>query len=188
MRWEAFIYLALTCGLRRGELLNLRWQDLDLDGRLLRVTCRDDWQTKSGRNRVAFLDDHAAKLLEDLSALQAGQLRIEEHVFSSDQGGQWGQNLSRDFQWLVKRSGLAHFTLHDLRRTFCSALANANVQEALVQKLAGHASMATTLKYYTKVNLDAARQASQALPYLAEPPDPDSVRCANPAQNTRQVS
>lgn len=168
LRWEGFIYLALTCGLRRGELLNLRWQDVDVAGHIIRLTCRDEWQTKSGKNRVAFLDDHAACLLESIRQAQTEMRRLSPLIFVSDSGETWGYNLSRDFQWLVKRSELPYFTLHDLRRTFCSALANANVQEALVQKLAGHASMATTLKFYTKVSLEAARNATQALPYRIE--------------------
>ncbi len=189
LRWETFIYLAVTCGFRRGELLNLRWQDVDLPGLLIKLTCREEWQTKSGKNRVAFLDAHSVNLLESLRKQQAAKLRISEFVFVSEEGNRWGKNLSRDFQCLVIRSKLPHFTLHDLRRTFCSALANANVQEAVVQKLAGHASMTTTLQYYTRINLGTARQAAKALPYrVGQEPTESSILTGSSPEVRREVS
>jgi len=189
LRWETFIYLAVTCGFRRGELLNLRWQDVDLPGLLIKLTCREEWQTKSGKNRVAFLDAHSVNLLESLRKQQAAKLRISEFVFVSEEGNCWGKNLSRDFQCLVTRSKLPRFTLHDLRRTFCSALANANVQEAVVQKLAGHASMATTLQYYTRINLGTARQATKALPYrIGQEPTESSILTGSSPEVRREVS
>jgi integrase len=187
-RWEAFIYLAVTCGLRRGELVNLRWQDLDLEKYLVKIVNQECWRTKSGKNRAAFLDDHAVALFQKLRDATASRMRVSPYVFASDNGERWGSNLSRDFQWLVKRSGLCRFTLHDLRRTFCSALANANVQEAVVQQLAGHAAIATTLQYYTKITSDTARKAAQALPYRRGSTTPDSRNAGNTPDGMKDVS
>jgi Phage integrase family len=55
--------------------------------------------------------------------------------------------------------------MHDLRRTFVSHLAMAGVSAAVVQKLAGHASIATTVKHYTQIMPEALREAQSRLPF-----------------------
>ena len=54
----------------------------------------------------------------------------------------------------------------DFRRTFVSYLAMAGTNEAIVQRLAGHASIATTLKHYTHILPESLRQAQRSLPYV----------------------
>ena len=66
---------------------------------------------------------------------------------------------------MVRKAGIKRCTIHDLRRTFVSYLAMAGVNEAIVQKLAGHASMSTTLRHYTHIFPDSLRQAQRSLPY-----------------------
>jgi integrase len=67
----------------------------------------------------------------------------------------------------VKRAGIPRCTLHDLRRTFISHLAMAGVNEAVVKELAGHASISTTLRYYTRIMPQALRSAQARLPFDA---------------------
>jgi len=62
-------------------------------------------------------------------------------------------------------SGIERCTLHDLRRTFISHLAMAGVNEAVGQKLAGHAQLSTTLEHYTRIMPDALRSAQARLPF-----------------------
>jgi len=64
------------------------------------------------------------------------------------------------------RAEIRRCTFHDLRRTFVSHLAMAGVNEAVVQQLAGHTSMATTLKYHTGIMPEALRAAQVQLPYV----------------------
>ena len=66
---------------------------------------------------------------------------------------------------LQLRAGLTHCTLHDLRRTFCSYLAMNGVNEAIVQRLAGHVSITTTLNHYTDIFPEGHRSAQLSLPY-----------------------
>jgi integrase len=95
-------------------------------------------------------------------------------------------NVQRDFGQIVKRAGIPHCTPHDLRRTFVSQLAMAGVNQAIVQKLAGHASIQTTIKHYTGVMPEALRAAQGRLPYdnlLQDVSYPD--READSDQNTK---
>ncbi len=73
--------------------------------------------------------------------------------------------MQRDFARIVQEAGIAHCTLHDLRRTFVSHLAMAGVNAAVVQKLAGHASINTTVTYYTGILPSALRDAQARLPF-----------------------
>jgi integrase len=64
-----------------------------------------------------------------------------------------------------EQAGVKHCALHDLRRTFVSQLAMAGVNAAVVQKLAGHTSIATTVRYYTGVMPEALKAAQAKLPF-----------------------
>ena len=110
----------------------------------MKVVKREGWSTKSRKNRIVGIPPSAVNLLEEL--------RLDndfEYVFVTSTGQPWGDNVRRDFGRIVKRARIRHATLHDLRRTFVTHLAVAGENEAILQALAGHQSMDTTLKYYT---------------------------------------
>jgi len=157
-RWKTLVALAVTTGMRLGEMLSLHWADVDLESGTVWVRNRPGSPTKSRRNRVLALVPEVCELL--------GQLpRDGELVFHTRDGRQWGNNVQTGFRRIVKRAGIRYCTLHDLRRTFVSQLAMAGVNEAVVQKLAGHASMGTTLQYYTHIMPEALRVAQARLPF-----------------------
>ena len=160
LRWKAFIYLALTTGMRRGELCHLEWDDVDLASGVVTVQNKASWQTKSRKIRRLTLTPIAVRLLEELRLSPKGST-----VFQTRDGKPMVNNLSKSFGAIVKKAGIKHCTMHDLRRTFVSYLAMAGVNEAIVQKLAGHASISTTLKHYTHILPESLRRAQQSLPY-----------------------
>jgi integrase len=160
LRWRCFVCLALTTGLRRGELVNLEWDDVDLDEGMIRVRCKAGYRTKSGKNRGVPLISEVAPALRALRE-ESG----EGYVFGVGRGRRWRNTLSRPFAEIVRRAGIEPCTIHDLRKTFISHLANAGENQAVVQKLAGHASMATTLKHYTRILPETLRKAPAKLPY-----------------------
>lgn len=159
LTWKALVFTALTTGMRKGEIVHLAWDDVDLDGGLSHVRCKADHRTKSGRNRVLALVPAEVNLLRRLKLSQRG-----DYVFVNGAGTQMVNNLSREFGRVVAKAGIPRSTLHDLRRTFISHLAMAGVNEAVVQKLAGHASMDTTLRHYTRILPEAGRAAPARLP------------------------
>ena len=73
------------------------------------------------------------------------------------------QNRARHCRRIVEAAGINRCTVHDLRRTFCSDLAAAGVNQVVVQRLAGHASMATTAQYYQAVGDQTKRAAIRKL-------------------------
>jgi len=108
-------------------------------------------------------------------------------VFGGRDGPLRGDTVTRGFAEIVKKAGISRCTLHDLRRTFVSHLANAGVNAALVQQLAGHSAIATTVKYYTGVMPEALRAAQARLPFGAAIGGvPNSSRGADHAPDRRE--
>ena len=160
LQWKAFVFTALTTGLRSGELCWLEWDDIDFDAGILTVRNKDEHRTKSARNRALALVPSALEVLGRLRLKKAGRW-----VFQTREGNRFGSNYRRDFNEIVTKAGIKRCTVHDLRRTFISHLAMAGVNEAVVQKLAGHASIETTLKHYTRILPEAAWRAPLQLPW-----------------------
>jgi len=166
--FEALYVLAVTAGLRRGELLALRWDDLDLDRATLRVArsltrergryLLGDTKTKKGRRQVNLTH----RTVTVLGARRKCQL--EERVRYSGSHVDLGlifatatgsivspENLvKRSFRPLLKRAGLPETTrFHDLRHTCATILLGRSVHPKLVQELLGHATVAMTLDTYS---------------------------------------
>jgi integrase len=133
------VLVALYAGLRRGELLALRWGHVDLAHRLVTV---DAATAKSGKTRSIPLN---ATALAAFQGLYTGQTR-DEPVFLNF----YGQPLY-DPNWglrqAISRSGIAPCRLHDLRHTFASRLVQAGADLRSVQELMGHASLRDTERY-----------------------------------------
>lgn len=166
LRWRVLLYLAATTGMRIGELVHLRWEDVDLSGGAITVRCRDGFRTKSARNRTVPLSAEAVDGLTELRELG----EHAEWVFSCRNGARMGNDIHRTLASIRKDAGFSdvdRFTFHDLRRTFLSHLQMAGVSSAVAQKLAGHASITTTEKHYTRILPDALRAAPSRLPYVA---------------------
>jgi integrase len=144
--WRTLITLALRTGLRRGELLALRWQDVDLQvGKLLvrQNLVRGVFGTpKSGKSREVPLSAATVAMLTSHRHLR-GPL-----VFCNDLGGFWKvHQLRLALKVARKRAGLRHLGWHTLRHSFASHLAMRNVPLKAVQELLGHASIQMTMRY-----------------------------------------
>ena len=140
----------------------LTWEDLDLDAGVVYIACKEGHRTKSGKSRIAPLLPVVVEMLERLRMQAPG-----EWVFTNAWGNRLCNNIMRTFGRILKHAKVAHCTIHDLRRTCLSHLANEGVNEAIAQKIAGHASITTTLKHYTEIVPDAMRAAVNRLPYAA---------------------
>jgi integrase len=134
------VLLAVNTGLRRGELLQLRWQDLELKARLLTVRGPG---AKSGQTRHLPLNSEAVGLLELWRAACADS---RSFVFTGESGGPL-KDVKKAWTALVKRALIASFRFHDLRHTFASKLVMAGVDLNTVRELLGHSDIAMTLRY-----------------------------------------
>lgn len=127
------VQLALATGLRRTEQATLRRDDLDEARAILRVR-----SSKGHEDEFMPLHPQAVELLQ-----QALSRHREERVFP----GLQPISLSRRFARLCKRAGVRDLRWHDLRRTFCSRLAEAGVPREVIQELARHRSPQMTDRY-----------------------------------------
>jgi integrase len=133
--------------MRKGELLNLRWDDVDFVSDT--VTVRE---AKSGEGRRLPMSATARRALQTAGRLRGQHLKMRpvnqgsSHVFSAPQGG-FLMNLNRDWYRALKKSGPNDFRFHDLRHTFASRLVMAGVDLYRVQMLMGHKTPAMTLRY-----------------------------------------
>jgi integrase len=162
------IFLALTTGLRRGEILGLRWQDVDLDRAALAVRQSIE-QTKAGlrikepktkksRRNVAlpavmveWLRAHKRQQAEERLSLGLGKSKADL-VFTEMAGGIWPPDmLSRQFGNLVRAAGLRGVTFHGLRHTHITNLLKEGVHPKIASERAGHSSVAVTMDVYSHV-------------------------------------
>lgn len=183
-RLFAPVATAVTTGLRRGELLALRWKDLDLDGGYAMVKQSLE-QTSDGirfkvpktdrsRRRIA-LSSFTVEILKSHKALQAAQQLAlgpvysdHELVFARPDGTPWPpDSFSTAFAAFVRRSGLPHFRFHDLRHSHATQLLAQMVHPKVVSERLGHSKIGITLDTYSHVlpgmQEDAAKKVDVAL-------------------------
>ena len=179
-RLEALYIVAVTAGLRRGELQGLQWDDLDLDAGMLQVrrTCSEPKgghifeAPKSGKGRnvrltqsaVAALRMHRRRQLEE-RMYKADLWQEQGLVFPSTVGTPlWGGNLNRAFKATLQRAGLPKSTrFHDLRHTCATLLLKQGVNPKFVQELLGHADISLTLNVYSHVLPDMGNATADAM-------------------------
>ena len=186
-RLEALYVLALTTGMREGELLGLRWSDIDFDSDVLAVRqqvqrVRGQWlfsepKTAKGR-RVITLPESAVGALKRHRARQS-EVRLEapiwdDHdlVFPNGVGrpiGKWNL-LRRSFVPLLERAGLPRIRFHDLRHTAATLLLSLGEHPKVVQERLGHSTIAMTMDIYSHVMPTLQRQAADRLDTLLAVP------------------
>jgi len=181
-RLEGFWVLALSTGLRRGELLGLSWSDIDLDRRQLRVTkalqrvagkglILTETKTRRGRRSIILpigaaeaLRRHRARQIED-RRIAGSAWKQSDFVFTSAAGTPLdGDNLiSRPFARLLERSELPPMRFHDPRHSCASLLLAQGVAPRVVMETLGHSRIAVTLDTYTHVLPALQRDAADAM-------------------------
>jgi integrase len=128
------VLLSMNTGMRRGELLALRWANVDMKGRQLTI---EGSTAKAGQTRHIPLNDEALEVLRHWKE----QAPAGERLFPIDTGFKtaWAK--------LLERAHVTAFRWHDLRHHFASRLVQAGVPLNTVRELLGHGSMAMTLRY-----------------------------------------
>ena len=165
-RWRALVFVAYHAGLRRGEILALEWDDIDFEAGTILVKNTIDHVTKSRKNRTV---PASVQLLDALRALQLTRLQ-GPFVFKHSGGGRLIHNVHKQFAEIVVKAGLtdgqgkARYSLHDLRRSCATELLNRGISPKVVQAILGHASYATTMRYYAGVE---ARDMKAAIDRLS---------------------
>ncbi len=159
----AMFMVAAFCGLRLGELLELRWRAIDFAGSSLHVESsyvRNAKGTpKSGAGRTVPMAAEVAQALAEL--LQAGPARSEaDLVFIGGQGRHVdGNALRKRYYAALERAGLRRIRIHDLRHTFGTVCAAKGIPQTTIKEWMGHSDLATTEIYtaFYPQEADAAR-------------------------------
>jgi integrase len=164
-RLSAAYFLAATTGMRRGEVLGLRWRDLDLDAGRLGISqtlITVDYEmrfstpkTDRGRRSVALdpmtvtaLRAHRTRQLEE--RLAASCYQDIDLVFAREDGAPFHPDRFSDlFDQYVRKAGLPRIRLHDLRHTHATLALSAGVHPKVVSERLGHSSVSITLDVYS---------------------------------------
>ena len=173
--------VALGAGLRRGEILALRWRDVDLDAGHLRVErslgeAGDELYFKepksnAGRRSVSLapfvievLREYRKEQLELRMALGQGRMADDALLFSTIEGGPISPDkLSRDWANLVRSGGLPHISFHGLRHSNVSMLIDGGLDVYSVSRRIGHSNASLTLKTYTHMFRNKEDEAVEAI-------------------------
>ncbi len=176
---EALYVVAVHTGLRQGEILGLKWADLDLEAGKLTVQRSlsidgtfNPPKRKSSRRTVTLtqtatdaLKRHRSRQAEE--RLRAGARWVDKDlVFPNKVGKPMDANnlYHRDWKNLLRRAGLpTTFTFHTCRHTFATTLLRQNVNPKIVQHQLGHATISQTMNTYSHVMPDLGDVAADAL-------------------------
>lgn len=188
--YAAFI-LECGTGLRRGELLGLKWQDIDLENKILQVNrslvvqydvnAKDKGKkatylefetpkTEKSKRVISIPDNVVAELKTHRIRQKEEKLRIgkyytdEDLVFCNIDGSRLHPvSFVSYFKNLLKKAGVRDVRFHDLRHSVATLLLEMNEHPKVVQELLGHSTITTTLDIYSHVNLEKKEQAAAKL-------------------------
>jgi integrase len=185
--FEAVFYLALTTGMRQGELLGLKWVDIDWEKGMLHVQCQLQQvegkgyalvppKTKAGRRQIKLGD----VMLEQLTAHHKRQEFVKESA-----GNRWQENdlifpttigtpldhkrVTKEFKELLHKAGLPDMRFHDLRHTSISLLLEMGTPLNTVQRRAGHAKASVTADVYGHAMAGSQNEAAQNIEAVVVP-------------------
>jgi integrase len=133
---KPIVILAVNTGMRRGEILNLKWIDVDFKRGLLYLI-----ETKNNTRRETPMNE----------TVRASLMKVLKHpdspyVFCNNDGKPY-ESIKTAFHTAIKRAGISDFRFHDLRHTFASHLVMLGIDLKTVQELLGHKSFEMTLRY-----------------------------------------
>ena len=176
-RLSAAFMLLATTGMRRSEVLGLRWSDIDFDDRSLSIV--RTLTVVAGRPIVTAPKTTASRRLVYLDASTIDALRVhrdrstvsrDDYVFQAADGHPVNPaSFSNTFDRLVARSGLPRIRLHDLRHTYATLALRLGTHPVLLSERLGHTSIAVTIDRYSHVIPSIDRHAADVVAQLILP-------------------
>jgi integrase len=190
-KWEALFTLALATGMRRGELIGLKWQDINFKTGTLQVVrvltrvptkmperehvyIEAEPRTEKSRRSVLLapfvieaLKEHRVRQLE--AKLKAGSgWQDRDYVFCTLHGSHLNPNrIVDEFKKLLKQADLPNIRFHDLRHSAASLLLSLGIHPKVVQELLGHTQIGITMDVYSHLlpgmQKDAMSKLDEAL-------------------------
>jgi len=131
------VIVALNTGMRKGEILSLRWEQIDLKHGFILLEV-----TKNGERREIPINDTVREVFQSIIR------RLDvPFVFYDPRVGNPYQDVKRSFPSACRRAGIKDFRFHDCRHTFGSQLVMAGIDLTTVKELLGHKTIAMTMRY-----------------------------------------
>lgn len=171
--YYALFLLGLTSGMRKGELLGLKWSDVDRKQGIVSVKRTIVYSNRSlylkdmpkteGSIRTIQVPEQTIKILRQLKISQ--KENSLDLVFPSPKtnGILYPNSLDKQFLKTVKESGVPRISFHGLRHTFATTLLGSNVNAKVVQEMLGHATIKTTMDTYSHVLPNMQKEAASQL-------------------------
>ena len=131
------IEMAVETGMRLEELLGLRWDQVHIERREVRLVA-----TKSNRPRVVPLSDRAVAILAAIVRIGASP-----YVFTNPHTGSRYRNLRHSFRRACSRAGISDFRWHDLRHTFASWHVQSGTDLYRISRILGHSTLQMSTRY-----------------------------------------
>lgn len=185
LEWDLVITLAITTGMRKSELLNMVWSDVDFGDMNITVTPKEntdetwEWLIKDTDSRTLPLTEDVSQLLINLQDKRPENYPYVlvppnryDHIQELRKQGKWEyassrikvvNNFTRQFKEIKTRAGIKIGTFHDLRRTAITNWFYAGLEITEVMRLAGHSKYETCLRYYLAVKDDLVDRARRAV-------------------------
>jgi integrase len=185
VKWDLMITVGLATAMRRAELLNCTWADVDFDAQTIEVTPKEntkdiwEWRIKDTDHRTLPLTEEIVQMLVDHQAQQpegypyvfvpTARYDYIQNVLRPK--GKWSlidasmkvvNNLGRQFNKILRKAGIKKGTIQDIRRTAITMWFVNGMSEHDVMVLAGHSSFATTHEFYLAVADDLVDRARVA--------------------------
>ena len=183
-RTRIVVWIGAATGMREGEIFGLRWGDVDLEGRIIRV-CRQYThgefvefpKTDAGARDIGIDTKLANELASWKQAQKAEHRKPSSLVVATSAGGALSASnfLQREFYPALKAAELPRVVFHSLRHTASTILASSTIPQGTVHRILGHASFATTMKLYGGLTAQAPDNAAGTLAGAFEP-RPDKNR------------
>ncbi len=180
-RIEMILIMAVTTGMRRGELLGLHWEDIDFDKKVVAVHRTVGWisgqgyketepKTKASRRRIVLPDVTLNALREQRGRQKSERERAGDRwherglVFTNKVGNYFDfDTLLKHLNDLLDKAGLPHMRFHDLRHSAATILMAAGVHPKVVQERLGHSTIAMTMDIYSHVLPSMQREAADKI-------------------------
>jgi integrase len=181
---DALVYLALATGARQGELLALRWADIDWDAAVMRITRTVRWLPRQGivfhspkthrATRPVALSPETIRTLRQHRRKQAERrLKIgpdykdQDLIFAQENGDALrASSLGKSLDRLLAKAGVKRIRFHDLRHTAATLMLVGGVHPKVVSERLGHATISITLDTYSHVLPDLQKDAATVMDSL----------------------
>jgi len=180
-RYKALYHLAITTGMRYGELIGLKWSDIDWDKGTIKIQRQlqyiphrgyefNDPKTRSGTRTVLLGKTALAKLKEHYYEYAYRDRTGENLIFINGVGTKvYFKRFHKDFKRVLELAGLPDIRFHDLRHTAATLMISNGIPVVVVSKILGHSKPSVTMNIYAHVSTEMQTEAAQLMENLVTP-------------------